>query len=261
MYKNKIVKLIKKIYPRYGLKYDDIILASYPKSGNTWFRFIWLNIVSLIDLEGEQVDFHIVNGPLNAEYDSHSYGSIKYNCLSRLVKTHMKYDKRFEENRSIYIVRNPGDVMVSFYEYQKAHNTNKPFTNNLSTFINSPEFGIDKWCKHVQSWSYQSEIITKYETLKTDTFNEVKKIINQLNLSENIQDLVIEKAVRRSSFNSMRKIEEMKGRPNMENKFKEDYKFTRKGSTGEWREKINGNDILLIRNKLKEYNLDNLYKI
>lgn len=261
MVKQKVVKLIKKIYPRLGLRDSDIILASYPKSGNTWVRFIWLNTVSLLEFDGKEIDFHLINGPLNAEYDSYSYGDISYKSLPRLVKTHLSYDKRFNTNKSIYVVRNPGDVMVSYFEYQKAKKSMNLVINDLSTFLRSNIYGIDSWCSHVKSWTNQADVIISYESLKDDALNEMRRALTKLGIDKDVNDKVISKAIKRSSFTNMRKIEEKKGRPNMKKKFRVGYKFTRKGSTGEWKQKLNNKDISFIRSKIKEYDLSEFYSI
>ena len=38
----RVASAIKFVYPRFELRDSDILLASYPKSGNTWMRFIWV---------------------------------------------------------------------------------------------------------------------------------------------------------------------------------------------------------------------------
>lgn len=261
MFHRRLIGLIKKVYPRLGLEDDDVILASFPKSGNTWFRFIWLNIVSLLELDGREIDFHIINGSLNAEYDSHSYGSIKYDSLPRIVKTHMTCKDRFLANSNIYLMRNPGDVMISFFEYQQAQKENKNCFDDISPFIRSPQFGIEYWCKHVSGWYGKADFIIKYEGLKKDPFNKIVKILDRLNLYKEIDDSIIKEAIKRSSFEEMRKIEEKKGRPNMAKNFDEGFKFTRKGRLGEWKKRLNHSDIELINKTLKKYDLEHLYTL
>ena len=112
-WKNILSRVVKKVYPRFGLRDSDIFLASYPKSGNTWVRFIWTNIISVVERGGEKVTFHTVTDELGAEYDVNSYPNEEIECLPRIVKTHKKYNSYiFSKNKSVYLLRNPGDVMI-----------------------------------------------------------------------------------------------------------------------------------------------------
>ena len=63
-------------------------------------RFIWANIISELDLGGQVVDFKLLNGELNADYNRNQYGALEYASLPRLVKTHCEYERRaYERNR------------------------------------------------------------------------------------------------------------------------------------------------------------------
>lgn len=57
-----VVRGIKKLYPRFGLLPTDIIFGTFPKSGTTWVRFIFANIISLAELDGREVDYDFLNG-------------------------------------------------------------------------------------------------------------------------------------------------------------------------------------------------------
>jgi hypothetical protein len=71
--KRKFQDLAKDVRQRLGLcglKSDDIIIASFPKSGNTWMLFILANIISLCEMDGRQIDFNVLHELFLAEYDS-----------------------------------------------------------------------------------------------------------------------------------------------------------------------------------------------
>ena len=122
MYKLKFINLLKKLNPHYGLSNNDIIFASFPKSGNSWFRFIWYNIISMNELGGKEIYFHNLNSDLGAQYDSHTFGSLDYKILPRLVKTHRVYHKFFSKYNIIFLYRDPRDVMISFFYYLNSRN-------------------------------------------------------------------------------------------------------------------------------------------
>jgi hypothetical protein len=251
---------IKAIYPRFGLRDSDILLASYPKSGNTWMRFIWANIVSLMELEGREIDFEYLNTALVAEYDSHSYGDVEFDCLPRVVKTHYPYDnKAFGENRSIYIVRHPGDVMLSYYEWIDAQGKNEVTGGSLKHFIQNKEYGMPAWCEHVKDWVPRADVVVRYEDLKDDAVGVVSHIRSTFELNH-IQGFVIERAVDRSSFGEMKEKEESSGSP-LTDKFDTDYRFMRKGRMGEWKHQFDGDDIAYMAAQIKRAGINDIYSL
>ncbi|MFB6273377.1 MAG: sulfotransferase domain-containing protein [Salinibacter sp.] len=235
---------LKKVYPRLGLQGSDIILASYPKSGNTWIRFIWANIVSLLELNGRTVDYDFLNGEFAAEYDIHNYGSFRYNSLPRLVKTHMPYSRRrFGKNRSLYIIRNPGDVMVSFYEYRLHHRHLKQMTGDFKSFIREPNHGLEAWCSHVAQWLDQATCVLTYEHLKREPFAMMKDTLAQLEITDILDD-VLDEAINRADFSSVRQIEEHQGLDHLSRSELEDgFRFARRGEIDQWLEYFDDEDL------------------
>jgi hypothetical protein len=252
------VRAAKEVYPRLGLRDSDILLASFPKSGNTWMRFIWANMVSLMELDGREIDFDFLNTRLVAEYDSHTYGDVEFDCLPRVVKTHHVYDaKAFGENRSIYVVHHPGDVTLSYFEYRGAKGAHEMSEAALKSFIRDPEYGVEAWCEHVQSWHREADVVVKYEDLKEDAVATVERLLSSLGVSHP-GDTVIKKAVNRSSFDNLRNVEEERGA--LPDTFDSDYRFMRKGATGEWEQRFSDDDKKYIDKTLREWNLGNFYQ-
>jgi estrone sulfotransferase len=249
-------RALRKVYPRLGLRDTDILLASYPKSGNTWVRFIWANMVSLIERGGETVTFHTLTNELGSEYDQNTYGDIEFDCLPRLVKTHHEYSaSKFEQNRSIYIIRHPGDVLISYYKYKIARKgSGISREDSLAAFIRSEQFGMPAWTTHVNSWLPEADVVIQYEDLKDGAAAVVASALADLGLADAVDDSVLAEAVRRSEFERMKEIEEEEGRPNQEN-FKDDFRFVRKGKKGVWEEGYRKRDKKYIREKLNSESL------
>ena len=85
---------------------DDTFLVSYPKSGNTWVRFLLANLIH----PNEKVSFSNINRLLPAP------GVLSKRFLRtlprpRILKSHEPFDARFK--KVIYLVRDPRDVAVS----------------------------------------------------------------------------------------------------------------------------------------------------
>jgi hypothetical protein len=252
------VRAAKKVYPRLGLRDSDILLASFPKSGNTWMRFIWANMVSLMELDGREIDFNFLNTRLVAEYDSHTYGDLEFDCLPRAVKTHRAYEARaFGGNRSIYIVRHPGDVAVSYFEYRGAQNKHETTKSALKDFLRNPTHGVPAWCQHVNSWRSRADVVVRYESLKEDAVKSVQRTLKELGI-EHIRDDVVTEAVRRSSFDRLKRTEEREEKV-LPEEFDSGYRFMRKGTVGEWNQRLSDDDKRYLDNILRKWSLSDLY--
>ncbi len=241
---------------------DDVLLASFPKSGNTWVRFIFANIVNLIESEDREVDYHFLNGPFVAELDTGKFGELVYHCIPRFVKTHEEYDlKLFGTCKSVYLFRNPGDVMVSFYEHQQSLKEGKGFPDDtsLATFIRNETFGIDVWCRHVRDWLKACTVCISYEDLKIDPLYTIKGMLQVLNAPA-IPDSILYEAIRRSDFSSIKRIEESKGlNPAAAALHKPGFRFARQGTVGQWLERLTDEDVQFINSRLDHHNLQNFH--
>lgn len=243
------------MYPRLGLRTDDVMLASFPKSGNTWMRFIWANLVSLREFGGKTVDFYVLDNNLGSEYDSHQYGEVEFDTLPRLVKTHRKYEMgTFGQNRAVYLWRHPGDVAVSFFYYRRAQHETDVDQSDISEFLRSSEVGVPAWCEHLRSWLPVADVVIQYSEMKEDTYSTVMRTFQGLGI-EVPEDTVLEKAIQRSSFEEVQRLEREGGRPR-EQDFEEGHKFARKGEVGQWRDVLSSVDVEYVQSTVEEYGLE-----
>lgn len=255
-YLKKPKKIIRKIYPRFGLKKNDVILATFPKSGTTWFRFVIANIISLLEFDGMIVDYHILNGSMRCSYDSFDFPKIWSQSLPRFFATHKEFNKRkFGKNRSIYLYRNPGDVMVSFFEYRKHLKGNKKYTSSFKSFIRDENLGIDAWCKNFLSWFDNSSTRITYEKIKEDACGVFRHIFENLNI-KGVSNEVIKEAVKLSSFEKIKNMEIQKGKDKTaEEHLEKNFFFARKGIIGQWKSYFNKEDINYLQNTLLKYRI------
>ena len=91
---------------------DDTFIVSYPKSGNTWFRFILSNL--LRQSAEENIDFHSACRYV-PDIEVH-HPELEALQRPRFIKSHCP---RLIEAypRVIYLVRDPRDVYVSYFYY------------------------------------------------------------------------------------------------------------------------------------------------
>ena len=253
--KSVYLKIVRFINPRYGLNNSDIILATFPKSGTTWFRLIFANLVSVSELNGDIIDHKELNEKFNASFEPNWKPKIKYSSLPLIRNTHRNFDNRaFKNNKTIYLFRNPYDVMVSYYIFMKSLKNNE-YKKDISSFIRDDKFGIEAWCKNLKSWFHNATVTINYEFMKRDTFGAVKKVLKEINLDKFDNDS-INKAIENSDFKIIKKMEKERGLDRIAQKrHKSSFKFARKGETGQWRELLDEEDMSYIKNVLEKRNL------
>ncbi len=131
---------------------EDVFLVSYPKSGNTWLRFLIANAIKVhYQIEKEVNFFSILSiiPEVRSSKNLSKVGPFGRMDLPRIIKSHSAYNPYFD--RVILLVRDPRDVMVSHYYYlinikQLSANT------DISEFIRSQKYGIENWKNHTISW-------------------------------------------------------------------------------------------------------------
>src|SRR2546423_7743737 len=88
----------------------DVFLVSYPRSGNTWLRFLVANALR----PEEQATFATVGDVVPDIYDVTNRDLLRLPD-PRILKSHEPVDERYR--RVAYLVRNPADVALSYYHY------------------------------------------------------------------------------------------------------------------------------------------------
>ena len=183
----------------------DLFLVSFPKSGNSWVRFLFANYLN--DKE-ECVDFKNL---YNFVPDSHLTEQLEvlrtpsFNKLPvRIVKCHDPYIGFFKDRKIIYVVREGKSALNSYFFYLNARRS-VALTNEELLVAERPE--IQSWSEHLLSWKKkrQNILIVKYEDLLADTVSEFRKILVFSGLPVNEDKLSI--SVELSSFENMKKIE------------------------------------------------------
>lgn len=189
-------------------------LASYPKSGNTWVRFLLYSAIygpptNSLDIAKKIPDIH---RPI--PFDPPPDGKL-------LCKTHYAYSPKHpkidQTDRVVLIMRDPRDVLFSSLNYRRLAGMNEQQISDehyAKSFIahgGDPDFhamGFGSWASHIQSWKNQTAfpvLTIRYEDLKSDTANIVRTIGEFLGHS--FTDDAIEKAIKASSFDTMRAME------------------------------------------------------
>jgi hypothetical protein len=110
---------------------DDVFIATFPKSGTTWMQQICHGLRSRGDMNFKEVGW--VAPWLER---GHMFGidsRIAQHYTPRLFKTHLPYAQVNKGARYIHVIRDPKDVLVSFYGFL-SHGLIDPAALSIETF-------------------------------------------------------------------------------------------------------------------------------
>lgn len=165
------LRLLPVVYRHAGVARGDVFLASYPKSGNTWLKFMLAHL-----LGGREADLDN-DSTVIADVGSHRATPRVLPAGARLIKTHEPYrrpQKRFYR-RAIYLIRDGRDVAVSYYYTLIRRGLYEgDFGPFLRLFLSGGVDGYGPWHRHVESWlsnplrDHGALLVLKYEDLLED---------------------------------------------------------------------------------------------
>ncbi len=151
-----------------------IWLASFPRSGNTFFRNV----------------LHEVYGLTSSTYHQDPSRKRDENFADHpVVKTHLLPDQLPQELQkmpAVYLIRDGRDALVSIAHHRKdivAPGTD--FYNNLleATLAQNGSF-FGGWSENVRQWTERAAIVIRFEDLIADPIREVEKLRSIISLPE-----------------------------------------------------------------------------
>ncbi len=227
---------------------DDTFLVSYPRSGNTWTRFL---IANLLHPEVE-VEFANIER-LVPDTAALSSRTLKRAPRPRVLKSHQYFDHRYP--KVLYIVRDPRDVALSYYQFHRKYrfiNDEYPIERFVEDFVAGRLVSADwgTWAENVASWFYtrgQSRgfLLVRYEDLKRDTERELGRIAHFLGVDA--QPKLLSRAIAQSSAERMRELEgKQQDQWVATKKHRKDIPFVGQASAGAWQQKLPAASVSLI---------------
>jgi hypothetical protein len=217
---------------------DDVWIVSYPRSGNTWTRFLIANLV----LGNEPADWSNIERRVPDIYlnqDPH----LRALPRPRYLKSHEAF--RPDYRRVVLIVRDPRDVALSYFHFLKKSNrlaADGPVSDFLPSFLAGQIDPYGSWGENVGSWlgarrGTAGFVVVRYEDLLASAEAELARVAEMLKLpADNGQ---LRRAVENSRADRMRNLEQsQRGQHKYLKSSREDIPFVRAAKSGQWRTEL-----------------------
>jgi hypothetical protein len=216
---------------------DDVWIVSYPKSGNTWTRFLIGNLVA----GGKAVDWSNIEQIVPDIYLNRD-PYLKALPRPRYLKSHEGY--RPDYRRVVLIVRDPRDVAVSYYHFVRKAKllVDASMDEFMTKFMDGKIDPYGNWGENVGSWlgarrGTDDFLVVRYEDLLENTEAELVRIADLLGIAADEQ--LLRHAAESSRADRMRALEQAQ---RSEHKFlrssRSDIPFVRAAKSGQWRSEL-----------------------
>jgi hypothetical protein len=215
---------------------EDAFVASYPKSGTTWLRFMLGQLLSNREMDFDTAETMIPMVGWHRDAPRVLPGE------GRLVKTHESYRNVYR--KAVYMVRDARDVVISYYHHQVRQGL---FEGDLSTFVarflDGRTDGYGVWHRHVASWLDSpidregGLLVVRYETMRRDPLDTMRQVVSTLGLT--LPDEAIRRVI---ETNTMERMRAKEASATVIKKKRDDIPIVRRGRPGEWREVLTERD-------------------
>lgn len=243
-------------------KDSKILLSGYPKSGNTWLRFLIFNYLELLDNKelNETISFNFLNQIQSNVLEKGLALKYKKNELI-FYRTHSPYSRCYKLfDVLIFIHRNPLDTLISAYYYYL--NRELPFyafpkklRNKLTNIDFFVLYNFKKWLIYYNKSVSVADVIVNYSDLKSDPFSQMKKIFIKLKLP--LKDELIKKTVKLSSFKNIKdmasKLNQLNGMASKEGESNFKGVFVRSGEELQYKNELKAETVNCIINQFPEF--------
>ena len=162
---------------------DDIFVVSYPRSGNTWTRYILAYLKA-----GVQQPLTSEDVGLFAPDIYHHLPVINAATSKRVIKTHEAFLHLYP--RVIFIHRDPREALVSYWHFARR---TRVFEGSFSEFLRSPipnQHG--SWKKNMLAMQSkivkdpQNIFVIRYDQLQNEFHNTVAKMVQWSGIGNNV---------------------------------------------------------------------------
>lgn len=218
-----------------GLRPNDLFVASYPRSGTTWLRFLLYEL-----LTGTPAEFVPVNEGI-PYVGKHRAAPELLPSGGRVIQTHETFLRGVRS--ALYVVRDPRSVVLSEYRWQlRTGLFEGAFESFFDAFMSGRANPYGRWDRHVDTWTdsrFAAEgrlHIVRFVDLRTDAVSELRRILDFLGVQRSRS--LIETVVANNALAEMRLKEERAPEGALGTRTRADIRFVQSGSTSAWRDDL-----------------------
>jgi hypothetical protein len=219
-------RLQKRPLPAIRIRPDDVFIVSYPRSGNTWVRFLIANLLA----PDEKITFRNIENYVPSIYKSAD--TLDTREGRRYIKSHNPCYELYP--KLVYVYRDGRDALVSYYYYAIGK---KVFSGTFEDFVFSPFVEqFTSWKEHItRAREFASKypdriLILRYEEMLLSTSPALASISRFLGLASDPR--AIADTATKSSFEHLHRVEKESGGETPGKKFT----FFRSGTSNQWRD-------------------------
>jgi len=193
----------------------ELYFIGYPKTGNTWLRYMLGRYVQLL--------CGLAEIPLFDAADA--WGRCELYCVGPAMQfTHrpLLWEKQraddltidnvirpFDRHRVVLLVRHPLDAIVSLW-MQRRHRGKAGYDGTLADMLEDPVLGIEKFFRFYTLWDGNRSrprglMVIRYEDLRADPRGAFMNLLDYLGIP--IKEEAFERAVADSDFDNMKQME------------------------------------------------------
>jgi len=225
-----------------GLDSTDVFLASYPRSGNTLLRFMLGEALSGVPSNFDRIQRVVPEIGVQV----HAHPVVPGG--GRLIKTHEPYRRKYR--RSIYIVRDVRDVMLSSFARETALDVVhiRTLDDYVRPFMQGKMTRFGSWQKHVDGWinsplaNRGDLLVVRFEEMRNEPEGTVARCLEFL--GKTLDASVIRAVVRNNSLEKMRaKEDQAKTLPKSPG---EEGRWVGKGAIHGWRHKLTAQQLEVV---------------
>lgn len=252
----RILKSLILLYVHY---ITSCYVVSYPKCGRTWVRVMLAKALAL-HFGDSQEDVH---DPMEVIRKGRYPGPIiRFLHLGTDVPPNPQEKKderqysRFKDKKVVLLVRDPRDVMVSYYFHRTRRIREE---HDLSSFIRHPWWGIDRLIAFMKGWYVNRNVpldffLLRYEDLHRDPTHQLRQLLSFMDLQA-VSDVLVTKSVEYASFDNMQKLAmspEMRGSKIAPTNPRDPESFkVRQGKVGEFGRYLSAADALYLEKRIR----------
>jgi hypothetical protein len=192
-----------------------LYFVGYPKTGNTWLRYMLGRYVQLVCGLDEMPLYDAADRWGRCE--SYCVGpAMQFTHRPLLWTAQRPHDLTFDNvvgpftgKRVVLLTRHPLDTIVSLW-MQRQHRGGECFTGTLAEMLEDPVWGIEKYFRFYRLWDENRSrtlgfILIRYEDMRADASAVFRNLLSFISIP--VAPLAFEQAVADARFESMKQVE------------------------------------------------------